>query len=82
MVYDSPVKHPFAFTPSVSLLVDFAAAEELDAAFAMLAHRSEVLMPVDNHGFRRCFGWCTDRLGKSRQRNPPDEKSATTAAAS
>ena len=37
MFSDSYVKHEFTFTPSISLFVDFASAEELDSAFAKLA---------------------------------------------
>jgi predicted 3-demethylubiquinone-9 3-methyltransferase (glyoxalase superfamily) len=37
MFSDSYVKRAFAFTPSISLFVEFASAEELDAAFARLA---------------------------------------------
>ncbi|MBM3985198.1 MAG: VOC family protein [Planctomycetes bacterium] len=81
MVYESPVKHPFTFTPSVSLLVDCATAEELDAAFARLADGGEALMPLADYGFSRRFGWCTDRFGMSWQLNLPHEGSAATATA-
>ena len=79
IVIDSPVKHAFTFTPSVSLFVDFASAEELDAAFAKLAEGGKVYMPLDNYGFSRRFGWCGDRFGVSWQLNLPDAASATTA---
>ncbi len=53
MFSDSPAKHGFTFTPSVSLFVDFASADELDAAFAKLSAGGKVYMPVDNYGFIR-----------------------------
>ena len=71
MFSDSHVKHAFTFTPSVSLFVDFASADELDAAFARLSAGGQVYMPVDNYGFSRRFGWCGDRFGVTWQLNLP-----------
>ncbi|MGE5607937.1 MAG: VOC family protein [Bacillota bacterium] len=75
---DSYVKHAFTFTPSISLFVDFASAGELDAAFAKLSEGGKVLMPVDNYGFSRRFGWCADRFGVSWQLNLPERAEAAT----
>jgi predicted 3-demethylubiquinone-9 3-methyltransferase (glyoxalase superfamily) len=72
MFSGSYVKHAFAFTPSVSLFVDFASIDELDAAFTTLSAGGKVFMPLDNYGFSRRFGWCTDRFGVSWQLNLPD----------
>lgn len=71
IVIDSPVKHAFSFTPSVSLFVDCDTGEELDSAFAKLSAGGQVLMPLDNYGFSTRFGWCTDRFGVSWQLNLP-----------
>ena len=71
MSFDSPVKHQFTFTPSISLFVDFTSAEALDAAFARLSDGGEILMPVGDYGFSRRFGWCADRFGVSWQLNLP-----------
>lgn len=71
MFSDSFVKHGFTFTPSVSLFVDFASADELDAAFAKLSEGGKVFMPVGNYGFSPRFGWCADRFGVSWQLNLP-----------
>jgi predicted 3-demethylubiquinone-9 3-methyltransferase (glyoxalase superfamily) len=81
MFSDSFVKHPFNFTPSVSLFVDFASVEELDAAFARLSEGGQVFMPLNNYGFSRRFGWCSDRFGVSWQLNLPEIPSATTRPA-
>ena len=66
---DSPVKHAFDFTPSVSLFVDCDSAEERDRVFAALSAGGKVLMPVDAYGFSQLFGWCNDRYGVSWQIN-------------
>jgi predicted 3-demethylubiquinone-9 3-methyltransferase (glyoxalase superfamily) len=71
MFSDSPVKHAFTFSPSISLFVDFASAAELDAAFAKLAEGGKVYMPLDNYGFSQRFGWCGDRFGVTWQLNLP-----------
>jgi predicted 3-demethylubiquinone-9 3-methyltransferase (glyoxalase superfamily) len=81
MFSDSFVKHGFTFTPSVSLFVDFALADELDAAFAKLSAGGKVYMPVDNYGFSRRFGWCGDRFGVTWQLNLPDRPEPATRPA-
>ncbi len=68
---DSPVKHAFTFTPSVSIFVDCDSADALDAAFAQLANGGQVFMPIADYGFSRRFGWCADRFGVSWQLNLP-----------
>jgi predicted 3-demethylubiquinone-9 3-methyltransferase (glyoxalase superfamily) len=81
MFSDSYVKHEFTFTPSISLFVDFASVEELDSTFAKLANGGKVFMPLDNYGFSRRFGWCSDRFGVSWQLNLPEASSAATRPA-
>lgn len=81
MFSDSYVKHAFTFTPSISLFVGFASTEELDSAFAKLAEGGKVFMPLDNYGFSRRFGWCSDRFGVSWQLNLPNPPSARATAA-
>jgi predicted 3-demethylubiquinone-9 3-methyltransferase (glyoxalase superfamily) len=81
MFSDSYVKHEFTFTPSVSLFVDFASAEQLDSTFAKLAEGGKVFMPLDNYGFSPRFGWCCDRFGVSWQLNLPEASSATARPA-
>jgi predicted 3-demethylubiquinone-9 3-methyltransferase (glyoxalase superfamily) len=69
MCIDSPVKHAFTFTPSVSLFVECETEAELDAAFARLSDGGGVLMPPGNYGFSRKFAWANDRFGVSWQLN-------------
>lgn len=66
---DSPIEHEFSFTPSFSIYVDCEDVEELERAFAKLAHGGKVLMPLDNYGFSERFGWTDDRFGVSWQLN-------------
>lgn len=69
--FDSPIKHAFTFTPSVSLFVDCENEAELDAAFASLSAGGAVLMPPGNYGFSAKFAWVSDRFGVSWQLNLP-----------
>lgn len=66
---DSPVKHAFTFTPSMSLFVECKGEGELEAAYAMLAEGGKVLMPLGSYGFSKRFGWVDDRYGVSWQLN-------------
>ena len=66
---DSPVKHGFTFTPSVSLFVECEDEAEMDRAFAVLSEGGAVLMPPGNYGFSTKFTWVSDRFGVSWQLN-------------
>lgn len=66
---DSPAKHAFTFTPSVSLFVECDSETEFDAAFAQLSGGGVVMMAPENYGFSRKFGWTSDRFGVSWQLN-------------
>lgn len=64
---DSPAKHAFGFTPSVSFYVSCATAAELDAIFDKLAEGGQTLMPRGEYPFSKRFGWVNDRFGVSWQ---------------
>ena len=66
---DSPVKHGFTFTPSISIYVDCEDAAEIEYLFGELSAGGAVLMPLDNYGFSTRFGWVQDRFGVSWQLN-------------
>lgn len=66
---DSPVKHGFTFTPSVSLFVDCVDEAEQTKAFEVLSEKGGVLMPLGNYGFSQRFTWINDRFGVSWQLN-------------
>ena len=67
--FDSPIKHDFTFTPSISIFVDCESEAELTTAFGQLAEGGQVLMPLDNYGFSAKFGWVNDSFGVSWQLN-------------
>lgn len=71
MIIDSPIKHAFDFTPSVSLFVDCADELEIERVFGGLAEGGVVRMPLENYGFSLRFGWVDDRFGVSWQLNLP-----------
>lgn len=66
---DSPMKHAFTFTPSISLFVECESEAELDDAFRQLSTGGATLMPLGNYGFSQKFGWLVDRFGVSWQLN-------------
>jgi len=65
--FDSPMKHAFTFTPSISLMVDCDSAEEVDRLFTALSDQGKTLMPLDAYPFARRFAWVDDRFGVSWQ---------------
>jgi len=69
MCIDSPIKHPFTFTPAVSLFVDYDSNREVDELFEHLSAGGEVLMPLDTYPFSKKFGWLNDRYAVSWQPN-------------
>jgi predicted 3-demethylubiquinone-9 3-methyltransferase (glyoxalase superfamily) len=71
MVFDSPIKHAFSFTPSISLFVDCDSREQHDTLAAALGEGGSVLMRADNYGFSQWFCWLQDRWGVSWQLNLP-----------
>ncbi len=73
MCFDSPISHGFTFTPSMSLFVDCVSEKQLDELFAKLSAGGKVMMPLDNYGFSRKFGWVADRFGVSWQLNLPGQ---------
>lgn len=66
---DSPAKHAFTFTPSLSLFVECDSEDELNRLFSALSEGGKVLMPPDNYGFSNKFTWISDRYGVSWQLN-------------
>jgi predicted 3-demethylubiquinone-9 3-methyltransferase (glyoxalase superfamily) len=66
---DSPVKHDFTFTPSMSLYVDLDSEAEIEKVFEQLAEHGKVYMPLDQYWFSKKFGWVSDRFGVSWQLN-------------
>jgi predicted 3-demethylubiquinone-9 3-methyltransferase (glyoxalase superfamily) len=71
MAIDSRGAHNFTFTPAFSIFVTCDSEAELEKLFEALSEGGGVLMPLDNYGFSRRFGWVNDRFGVSWQINLP-----------
>ena len=67
VAFDSPIRHQFDFTPSMSIFVRCDDEEDVRRLFAEISVEGGVLMPVDDYGFSSCFGWATDCYGVSWQ---------------
>jgi predicted 3-demethylubiquinone-9 3-methyltransferase (glyoxalase superfamily) len=76
IAFDSPVRHDFDFTPSVSIFVRCDDEEQVRELFTQIASGGKVMMPVDDYGFSSCFGWATDRYGMSWQIGNADRELA------
>ena len=72
MCIDSHVQHAFSFTPSFSIFITCDTNEEIDHLYQQLREGGEELMPLDNYGFSKKFGWVNDRFGVSWQLNLPE----------
>lgn len=71
IIFDSPVKHAFQFTPSISIFIDCVSQEEQDKLYSALAVGGAEMMPLNNYGFSQRFGWLADKYGVSWQINLP-----------
>jgi predicted 3-demethylubiquinone-9 3-methyltransferase (glyoxalase superfamily) len=71
MCIDSSIKHQFSFTPSFSIFVTCNTEEELDKLYEKLNEGGQALMPLNDYGFSKKFGWLNDRFGVSWQLNLP-----------
>ena len=67
MAFDSPVRHAFTFTPSISLFVDCDSEEEIDRLFGALSEGGQVMMELAEYPFADRFAWLADRFGVSWQ---------------
>lgn len=74
IAFDSPVRHEFDFTPSMSVFVRCEREDEVRALFEPIASDGRVLMPLDDYGFSSCFGWAADRYGVSWQIGTADRE--------
>jgi predicted 3-demethylubiquinone-9 3-methyltransferase (glyoxalase superfamily) len=69
MASENTLEHGFTFTPSVSLYVNCDDETELETLFKKLSDGGSVMMPLDNYGFSKRFGWVADKYGVSWQLN-------------
>lgn len=71
MCIDSFTKHQFSFTPSFSIFLTCTTEEELQNLYEKLGEGGQALMPLNDYGFSKKFGWVNDRFGVSWQINLP-----------
>ena len=74
MAIDSAAPHQFTFTPAVSLFIECESDEEIKRLYSALSDSGLALMPLDNYGFSKIFGWVNDRFGVSWQLNLPTQE--------
>ncbi|ARK26130.1 hypothetical protein SporoP37_01540 [Sporosarcina sp. P37] len=72
MCIDSHVKHEFTFTPSFSIYLTCDTEEEIDRLYNKMMENGTALMPINNYGFSKKFGWLNDHFGVSWQLNLPE----------
>lgn len=58
--------------PSFSIYLTCDTEEEIDSIYNKLMQNGMALMPMDNYGFSKKFGWLNDRFGVSWQLNLPE----------
>lgn len=71
MCIDSNIEHAFSFTPSFSIYITCDSEEEINNLYEKLFTDGKALMPLDDYGFGKKFGWVDDRFGVSWQLNLP-----------
>lgn len=71
MCIDSNIKHSFTFTPSFSIFVTCESETEIENLYQKFNEGGQALMPLDDYGFSKKFGWINDRFGVSWQLNLP-----------
>ena len=69
MASENTVEHGFNFTPSMSIYVHCDNENEMNSLFEKLSEGGSVMMPLDNYGFSKRFGWTSDKYGVSWQLN-------------
>ncbi|MGJ9372837.1 VOC family protein [Nesterenkonia sp. CF4.4] len=81
MIQDSLMKHPFSFTPSISVAVVVDSTAEFNQIVDSLAPGGEFLMEPGDYDFATNFAWIKDRFGMSWQVNQPLGHPEPTATA-
>jgi predicted 3-demethylubiquinone-9 3-methyltransferase (glyoxalase superfamily) len=76
IAFDSPTRHEFDFTPSMSIFVRCDDEEQVRRLFDPIASDGYVMMPLDDYGSSSCFGWAADRYGVSWQIGTADRELA------
>lgn len=69
MFIDSPVKHNFTFTPSISIYINCESADEINMLYTKLSQQGNIFMPPGPYPFSKKFCWFADQFGVSWQLN-------------
>ena len=69
MASENSMDHKFTFTPAISIYVSCENEEEISSFYEKLSEGGSVMMPLDNYGFSKKFGWVGDKYGVSWQLN-------------
>ena len=69
MASENTIEHQFGFTPSISIYVNCEDENEFTSLFQKLSEDGNIMMPPDNYGFSKKFGWTSDKYGVSWQLN-------------
>ena len=72
MCIDSHIDHGFTFTPSFSIYLTCDTEKEIDSLYEKMMQNGTELMPLNNYGFSKKFGWLNDQFGISWQFNLPE----------
>lgn len=72
MCIDSHIDHEFTFTPSFSIYLTCDTEEEIDSLYDKMMQNGTALMPINNYGFSKKFGWLVDQFGISWQLDLPE----------
>lgn len=62
-------KHEWGASPAVSILVQCESEEEIDELYKKLSDGGDAMLPLDNYGFSKKYGWLNDKFGVSWQLN-------------
>jgi predicted 3-demethylubiquinone-9 3-methyltransferase (glyoxalase superfamily) len=73
MCIDSPIKHEFTFTPSISLFVRCDSLDEIQDLYEKVSHGGSVLMELGEIPGYEKFGWVQDQYGVSWQLSLPQK---------
>ena len=69
MASENTFEHGFSFTPSISIFVNCEDEAEINMLFEKLSEGGGVMMPLNDYGFNKKFGWVADRYDVSWQVN-------------
>ncbi len=69
MCIDSPGKHNFTFTPSISVYIKCISETHIEELYNRLKAGGKIFMEMRSYGFSKKFGWVEDRFGVSWQLN-------------